>query len=159
MHTLDLGLFKYMLEYTKDLLNNQCKRQVMQNFEQRLTLIPRHQGLKILKNISEITRMTADEFRNLMKVIIFALDNLYKDYRKPGISNERLCSVYHQFLLMYIASREESFTDDSLTKLQVYKINKIFANKITLQDYVPKGNFVSKNPKYIALKHLIINDY
>ncbi|CAG8827206.1 12482_t:CDS:1, partial [Dentiscutata erythropus] len=113
-----LGLFKYILEYTKDLLNDQCKRQVMQNFEQRLMLIPRHQGLKILKNISEITRMTADEFRNLIKVIIFALDNLYKDYRKPGISNKWLCSVYHQFLLMYIASRKESFTDNSLTKLQ-----------------------------------------
>ena len=104
MHTLDLGLFKYMLEYTKDLLNDQCKRQVMQNFEQRLMLIPRHQRLKILKNIFKITCITADEFRNLMKVIIFALDNLYKDYRKPGISNERLCSVYHQFFLMYIAS-------------------------------------------------------
>ena len=49
MHTLDLGLFKYMLDYTKELLNDQCERQVMQIFEQRLTLIPRHKGLKILK--------------------------------------------------------------------------------------------------------------
>jgi len=119
MHTLDLGLFKYMLDYTKELLNDQCERQMMQIFEQRLTLIPRHKGLKILKNIFEITRMTADELRNLMKVIIFALDNLYKDYRKPGISNERLCRVHYKFLRMYIASREESFTDDSLNQLQV----------------------------------------
>ena len=88
MHTLDLGLFKYMLDYTKELLNDQCERQVMQIFEQRLMLIPRYQGLKILKNISEITHMTVDKFRNLIKVIIFTLDNLYKDYKKPGISNK-----------------------------------------------------------------------
>ncbi|RIB01680.1 hypothetical protein C2G38_2230062 [Gigaspora rosea] len=99
MHTLDLGLFKYMLDYTKELLNDQCERQVMQIFEQQLTLIPRHKGLKILKNISEIiTRMTADELRNLLKVIIFMLDNLYKDYRKPGISNEWLCRIHYKFL-------------------------------------------------------------
>src|SRR5260363_280532 len=119
MHTLDLGLFKYMLDYTKELLNDQYKRQIMQIFEQRLMLISRYKGLKILKNISEITRMTADELRNLMKVIIFALDNLYKDYRKPKISNEQLCHVHYKFLQMYIASREELFTDDSLNQLQV----------------------------------------
>src|SRR5260363_79409 len=104
MHTLDLGLFKYMLDYTKELLNNQCERQVMQIFEQRLTLIPRHKGLKVLKNISEITHIIANKLRNLMKVIIFALDNLYKDYRKPGISNEQLCHVHYKFLQMYITS-------------------------------------------------------
>src|SRR5260363_400779 len=119
MHTLDLGLFKYMLDYTKELLNDQCERQVMQIFEQRLTLIPRHKGLKILKNISEIICITADELRNLMKVIIFTLDNLYKDYRKPGISNKQLYYVYYKFLQMYITSREESFTDNFLNQLQV----------------------------------------
>src|SRR5260364_179486 len=119
MHNLDLGLFKYMLDYTKELLNNQYERQVMQIFEQRLMLIPRHKGLKILKNISEITRMTADELRNLMKVLIFALDNLYKDYRKPGISNKRLCRVHYKFLQIYIALQEKLFTNDSLNQLQV----------------------------------------
>src|SRR6185437_9934572 len=98
MHTLDLGLFKYMLDYTKELLNDQCEKQVMQIFEQRLMLIPRHKGLKILKNIFEITCITANELRNLLKVIIFALDNLYKAYKKPGISNERL---YHVITIFF----------------------------------------------------------
>lgn len=119
MHTLDLGLFKYMLDYTKELLYEQCESQVFQTFEQRLSSVPRYPGLKIIKNISDITRMTADELRNLMKIVIFALDNLYEGYRRPGISNRRLCQVYYKFLRMYIATREESFTYDSCNQLQV----------------------------------------
>jgi hypothetical protein len=119
MHILDLGLFKYMFDYTKDLLNDQCEKHVVQTFEIRLTSIPRYQGLKIFKNLSDITRMTANELRNLMKIIIFALDNLYDKYRKPGISNKQLCQVYYKFLKMYITSREESFNNDSFDQLQV----------------------------------------
>ena len=33
MHTLDLGLFKYMLDYTKELLFKQYKGYVLQTFE------------------------------------------------------------------------------------------------------------------------------
>ena len=99
MHILDLGLFNYMLDFTKQLLHEQCESHVMQTFEQRLTLVPRFQGLKIMRNISEITRMTADELRNIMKIIIFALDNLYDNYKEePGVSNKRLCQVYYKFL-------------------------------------------------------------
>jgi hypothetical protein len=119
MHALDLGLFKYMLDYTKELLYEQCGGQVFQTFEQRLISIPRYRGLKIIKNISDITRTTADELRNLMKIIIFALDNLYDGYKKPGISNKQLCQVYYKFLRMYIATREESFNNDSCNQLQV----------------------------------------
>jgi hypothetical protein len=69
--------------------------------------------------MSDITRVTADELRNVMKIVIFALDNLFEDYRKPEISNRQLCQVYYKFLRMYIATREESFTYDSCNKLQV----------------------------------------
>ena len=129
MHTLDLGLFKYMLDYTKELLLEQCESQVIQNFEQRLMLIPRFHSLKIMKNISDITRLTADELRNIMKIIIFALDNLYNNYEKPGVSNKRLCQVHYKFLRMYMATRKESFTNDSCNQLQV-KQTLIFTNAI-----------------------------
>ena len=119
MHTLDLGLFKYMIDYTKELLYKQCRSEVFQTFEQRLISIPRYPGLKIIKNMSDITHVTADELRNVMKIVIFALDNLFEDYRRPGISNRQLCQVYYKFLRMYIATREESFTYDSCNKLQV----------------------------------------
>ena len=119
MHTLDLGLFKYMIDYTKELLYEQCGSEVFQTFEQRLNSIPRYPGLKIIKNMSDITHVTADKLRNVMKIVIFALDNLFEDYRRPGISIRQLCQVYYKFLRMYIATREESFTYDSCNKLQV----------------------------------------
>ena len=81
-----------------------------------------------MKNISDMTRMTADELRNLIKVIIFALDNLYEDYRRPGISNKRLCQVYYKFLQMYMATCEELFTYDSCNQLQVQNKLLFFVN-------------------------------
>ena len=124
---MDLSFFKYILDYTKELLYEQCESQVLQSFENRLSSIPRYPGLKIMKNISNITCMTADELRNIMKIIIFALDNLYNKYRKPGINNKRLCQVYYKFLRMYLATREKSFDNDSINQLQV--INKYFIFK------------------------------
>ncbi|CAG8683431.1 5746_t:CDS:1, partial [Ambispora gerdemannii] len=35
-------------------------------------------GLKIMKNAFELTRMTANDLWNIMKVIIFVLDDLYE---------------------------------------------------------------------------------
>ena len=129
MHTLDLGLFKYMLDFTKELLLEQCESQVIQNFEQWLTLISRFHGLKIMKNISDITRLTADKLWNIMKIIIFALDNLYNNYERPGVSNKQLCQVYYKFLWIYIATWKELFTNDSCNQLQV-KQTLIFANAL-----------------------------
>ena len=129
MHTLDLGLFKYMLDFTKELLLEQCESQVIQNFEQQLALISRFHSLKIMKNISDITRLTADELRNIMKIIIFALDNLYNNYERPGVSNKRLCQVHYKFLRMYMPTRKKSFTNDSCNQLQV-KQTLIFTNAI-----------------------------
>ena len=77
-----------MLNYTKELLYEQCENQVVQSFENQLLLIPRYPGFKIMKNTFNIICMTADGLRNIMKIIIFALDNLYNKYRKPGISNK-----------------------------------------------------------------------
>ena len=120
MHAIDLGLFKYMLDYTRELLYKQCESKVTQTFEQRLTLVSRFQGLKIIKNVSNISCITADELWNLMKIIIFAIDNLYENYQKPGVSNKQLYQVYYKFLQMYIATCKESFTQSSCNQLQVF---------------------------------------
>ena len=82
MHALDLGLFKYMLDYTKKLLNNQCEDNAIQTLKQCLISIPRFYRLKVIKNISNMTQMTADELQNIMKVIILVLDNLYESNRE-----------------------------------------------------------------------------
>lgn len=121
MHILDLGLFKYMIDFTKMLLMEQCEGKVVATVEQRLAAIPRHPGLKIMKNGLDITRMTANELRNIMKVILFAIDNVYENSRPPGISNSRLSNVFYKFIKMYIGTRQESFSNESCNRLQVGK--------------------------------------
>jgi len=118
MHALDLGLFKYMLDYTKELLNSQCGGSTVQTLEQRLASMPRFHGLKVMKNVSDMTRMTANEFWNIMKVIIIVLDNLYESNEEEGeVNNEQLCEVFYKFLKMYLATREESFTNRTCDEL------------------------------------------
>ena len=119
MHVLDLGLFKYMMDYTKILLSEQCGNKVVASMQHRFTMIPRFHGLKIMKNGTDLSRMTADEHRNVMKVIIFVLDNLYDTYKIPGISNNCLIEVYHKFLKMYLLTHQESFSNEDCQILQV----------------------------------------
>lgn len=119
MHTLDLGLFKYMLDYTKALLLDQCGSRIWVIVEQRLASIPRYSGLKIMKNGLDIMRMTANDYRNIMKVIIFVLDNLYMEQRDPGVTNEDLVNVFYHFNKMYMATRLESYSKADCDKLQV----------------------------------------
>ena len=118
MHVLDLSLFKYMLDYTKELLNNQCGGSAVQTLKQRLASMPRFHGLKVMKNVSDMMRMTANEFRNIMKVIIIVLDNLYESNEEEGeVNNEQLCEVFYKFLKMYLATCEKLFTNETCNKL------------------------------------------
>ena len=75
MHHLDLDLFPYRIEYTRELLkSNGILLEIM---DQRIIMIPRHPGLKrFSKGLQLIARLTASEYRDLMKVIIFVVDNL-----------------------------------------------------------------------------------
>ena len=51
--------------------------------------------------------------------IIFVIDNLYTNYKKDGISCEKLCNVFHLYLTMYMKLRQESFTDMGIMELEV----------------------------------------
>ena len=48
----------------------------------------------------------------------FVIDNLYGNYKEGGIPCERLCEVFHIYLMMYMKMRQE-FTDMDLAELQV----------------------------------------
>ena len=77
MHHLDLGLFNYQITYTFDLLKDLYRASILDIIDNRLANIPRYPELKIFKNrIQSLARLTASEYRNLMKVMIFVLDNL-----------------------------------------------------------------------------------
>ena len=129
MHHLDLGLFKYMLDYTQILLIEQCGNWVIEEFNNRLAAIPKFPGLKIFNN--GITAVqTADEHRMVMKVIISIIDGIFDDKdprvterrkksKNPFISSTQLTSVYYSFIQMYIMSRKEEFSEEDLIVFEV----------------------------------------
>src|SRR5207248_2355068 len=129
MHHLDLGLFHYQIDYTRVLLKNQYGNSLVDEVDRRLAAIPRFPGLKIFTNGLQ-ARLTADEYRNLMKVMVFVVDNLYKENTKGVknfIKNKDLTQVYVTWNEMYAISRYEMFKESDLVKFKV-RIN--YANKI-----------------------------
>ncbi|RHZ81645.1 hypothetical protein Glove_117g402 [Diversispora epigaea] len=106
MHHLDLGLYHYQIEFTKELLSKSS----INKFNRRIAEIPRHPGLKIFAGgLQSIARLTANEFRDLMKVIVFVVDNLH---------NKDLSEVYVKWNEMYLLSRLETFKESDLKIFQ-----------------------------------------
>ena len=116
-HHLDLGLFHYQIEYTRQLLPNV----LVDELDHRLATIPRYPGLKIFSNgLQSIARLTADEYRNLMKVMVFAVDNLYNGNNKEEeIFINNLPKLYESWNEMYILSRYEKFSESDLANFKV----------------------------------------
>jgi hypothetical protein len=91
MYHADLGLFQYQLRFTIELLNLKYGNGLIKILEDRLTQIPCYPNLKIFKNgFERLNRLTALEYRDLMKVILFTLDNLISDENL----NKNLCDFY-----------------------------------------------------------------
>ena len=124
MHHLDLGLFRYQVEFTCEILKLQHSVALVDELNYRLSEIPRYQDLKIFSNGLQIARLTANEYRNLLKVMVFVLDNLYSKNDKGVdnfISNNDLVKLYVSWNEMYILSRSEEFSESDLVKFKVSK--------------------------------------
>jgi hypothetical protein len=122
MHHLDLGLFHYQIDYTKKLLGAQCGKTLVDEVDHRLAAIPRFSGLKIFTNgIQSIARLTANEYRNLMKVMVFVVDNLFVNNEDDEnfVKNEDLAKLYEAWNEMYAISRYENFKESDLAKFRV----------------------------------------
>ena len=87
--------------------------------EQRLATIPQYTSLKIMKNRLDIMHMTADDYHNIMKVIIFVLDNLYTQQEGEGVTNADLSEVFYCFNKMYMVMRMKELLEQNCVKLQV----------------------------------------
>ena len=100
MHHLDLGLFRYQIEYTYELLKLQHGNVLVEEVDCRLSAISRYPGLKIFANgLQSITRLTANKHRSLMKVMLFVIDNLYVGNNKKVenfVSNNNLAILYEK---------------------------------------------------------------
>ena len=88
-----------------------------------LVTISRFSDLKIFSNGLH-ARLTASEYWNLMKVMLFVVDNLY-DENEDGIDNfvdnDDLTELYEKWNEMYILSRYEEFSESDLKKFEVSK--------------------------------------
>src|SRR5581483_5898279 len=103
MHLLDLGITKYLLEFTRSYLNQMVGMEAVKQMDLRLSDITRYPGLIIVKNsLENVSRFTANDYRNIMKVIIFVIDNIYVEYRDGGIPCERLSGVFYKYMKMYM---------------------------------------------------------
>ena len=100
MHHLDLGLFRYQIEYTYELLKLQHGNVLVEEVDRHLFTISRYPGLKIFANgLQSIVGLTANEYRSLMKVILFVIDNLYVGNDKEienFVSNNNLAILYEK---------------------------------------------------------------
>ena len=119
-----MGLFNYQITFTYDLLKQSYGASILDKVDKRLANIPRFPELKIFKNgIQSLSRITANEYRNLMKVMIFVLDNL--DISEA--LNKKLLNLYEVWNNMYIMSRFEEFDDQSLKDFEVIRnISNLF---------------------------------
>lgn len=123
MHHLDLGLFHYQIEYTRELLRMQHDKTLVDEMDHRLAAIPRFPRIKIFANgLQSISRLTANEYRNLMKIMIFVVDNLYDaniNNIENFINNKTLVKLYESWNTMYMMSRYEVFKESDLETFQV----------------------------------------
>ncbi|GES94609.1 hypothetical protein GLOIN_2v1783703 [Rhizophagus clarus] len=122
MHHLDLGLFRYQIIFTCDILKSQHVNgnKLVEEVDHRLAAIPRFPGIKIFSNgLQSIARLTASEYRSLMKVMIFVIDNLYDENNNEVdnfVNNDDLTKLYEYWNEMYILSRYEEFSESDLEK-------------------------------------------
>ncbi|RHZ78931.1 hypothetical protein Glove_154g41 [Diversispora epigaea] len=110
IHHLDLGLYRYQIEFTKKLLFEAEGRSLVDKMNRRITLIPRHSELKIFSGgLQSIALLTADNYRNIMKVMVFVVDDLL---------NKDISEVYMKWNEMYLLSRQETFKESDLKNFQ-----------------------------------------
>ena len=125
MHHLDLGLFRYQIIFTCDILKLQHVNgnKLVEEVDHRLAAISRFPSIKIFSNgLQSIARLTANEYRSLMKVMIFVIDNLYDENNNEVdnfVNNDDLAKLYEYWNEMYILSRYEEFSESDLEKFNV----------------------------------------
>ena len=69
----------------------------------RLCIILQYPSLIIIKNrLENISKFTANNYHNIIKVIIFIIDNLYENYREGEIFYKKLYEVFYLYLIIYI---------------------------------------------------------
>ena len=105
MHHVDLGLFKYQLDFTQEILKEIGGVELQKEFDVRLRQIPRFPGLKLINKFGQLKVVTAADYRHIMKIAIFALDGIFEDSWNQ-LTCDELCDFYVKFSKMYMISKK-----------------------------------------------------
>ena len=117
MHHIDLGLFKYQLDFTQEILKRAGGTNLQREFDNCLQQIPHFPDLKLISHLGHLKVVTVADYRHIMKIAIFALDEIFED--ETQITCTELCELYAKFSKMYIMSRKESYTECDLKIFEV----------------------------------------
>ena len=112
MHHIDLGLFKYQLEFTQEILKNAGGKDLQMIFDDHLHQIPHFPGLKLPSKLGQLKVATASDYRHIMKIALFALDDIFSKWDE--ITCSELCDLYSKFNNMYMMSRKESYIESNI---------------------------------------------
>ena len=103
MHHLDLGLYKYQVEYTRELLMEWYDANGVIEFDDRLTRIPGFSELKLFKHgLRNIKRFTAEEFRSIMQQLVFVVDGIICKLHKSDYTINQVNNMDRQFIKLYV---------------------------------------------------------
>ncbi|RHZ83029.1 hypothetical protein Glove_100g1 [Diversispora epigaea] len=150
MHHLDLGLYRYQIEFTKKLLFEAEGRSLVDKMNRRITLIPRHSELKIFSGgLQSIALLTADNYRNIMKVMVFVIDDLL---------NKDLSEVYVKWNEMYLLSRQETFKESDLKNFQeaIEKWANLFIKLFAINGYTTE-TYEALHKTYVKIPYRLSN--
>jgi len=82
--------------------------------------------------LGNIKRFTADEFRAMMRQLVFIVDGIIITLHKPDYTvnqakymDKQLVQLYVDWNKMYIFSRKDEFTESDLKTFKVSKFNYI----------------------------------
>ena len=79
MHHINLGLFKYQLEFTQEILKSARETELQKIFDDHLRQIPRFPGLKLPSKLGHLKVATASDYHHIMKIVLFALDDIFDE--------------------------------------------------------------------------------
>ncbi|RHZ84123.1 hypothetical protein Glove_85g60 [Diversispora epigaea] len=144
MHHLDLGLFHYQIKFTQALFQKQDSS-LVGKIDDRLSKIPRFQKFQMFTNeLQLIFRMTVKEYRILMKIMIFVVDNLYEENKnnvKDFVENRKLLKwIYHIFKSIRQFGAINRYTTETYESLHkdFVKIPYRMSNKKNVEDQIMK---------------------
>ncbi|PKK56859.1 hypothetical protein RhiirC2_799155 [Rhizophagus irregularis] len=98
MHHLDLGLYKYQVIYTREMLKNICGQAAVDKLDERLATIP-----------------------SMMKVFLFVIEGLiikYSTEQNSKKQDDTLVDVYYRWNKIYLFSRKEYFLESELVEFK-----------------------------------------